>query len=272
MITKMATTSSSSSSSIPQPQRTRIQVGLVTKNNSEVPILHSILKPSSSSSSIQNIEPTTTQSINNTTHTITNNNTAITHTSTNNQLPDTKDITFCDKTMFDLCDSHFAARHGGKKRKKNNSDGTQGSETSNPTKRNVRLNIDQNADTNVASGPMVEIVNGKIVVKQSSLVATNTRSGTIYDDYEEVVEDNFPTATYRSFAASTHSPVWTIEATRLFYKALRQCGTDFTMMQAYFPTRSRKQLKLKYFREERLHPDLITHICNTSVPLDLNPF
>lgn len=119
---------------------------------------------------------------------------------------------------------------------------------------------------------MVEIVNGKIVVKQSSLVL-NPTNPLMYDDYEEVVEDNYPTATYSSFLKRQPSPAWNVEETRLFYQAVRQCGLEFTMMQiAFFPSRTRKQLKAKFYREEKSQPDLIKRALNTSLPLELSLF
>ena len=94
-------------------------------------------------------------------------------------------------------------------------------------------------------GPQVELVKGNIVVKESSLTVVPETS---IEDYEEIVEGLHPTAKYSSFSDKIYSPTWGIEETRLFYDALRQCGTDFTLMQAFFPTRTRKQIKFKFFR------------------------
>jgi transcription factor TFIIIB component B'' len=59
---------------------------------------------------------------------------------------------------------------------------------------------------------------------------------------------------------------------RIFYQALRQCGTEFSMMQMLIPGRTRDQLKLKFQREERQHPELVKRALETSVPLELTPF
>ena len=45
---------------------------------------------------------------------------------------------------------------------------------------------------------------------------------------------------------------WCPEETRAFYSALRFTGLDFTLMEAYFPGRDRKQLKAKYDVEEKM--------------------
>ena len=38
------------------------------------------------------------------------------------------------------------------------------------------------------------------------------------------------------------------EETRTFYSALRQVGQDYSLMQTFLPGRTRKQLKMKFFR------------------------
>src|SRR3954464_2042732 len=35
---------------------------------------------------------------------------------------------------------------------------------------------------------------------------------------------------------------WSVSETRLFFMALRQCGSDFTMIQRLFPGRTRKHI------------------------------
>lgn len=50
---------------------------------------------------------------------------------------------------------------------------------------------------------------------------------------------------------------WLKYDTIKFYKALSTVGTDFSMMQSLFPDRPRQNLKLKFKKEEKIHPDLI---------------
>ena len=166
------------------------------------------------------------------------------------------------QSLFDICDPHFIKKNNLSKRKL-----TKGTTKTNKQTTTIKSStvIKQNV------GPSVEIVNGQIVIKESSLVA-GSRSGTNYDDYEEVEEENYGTARYSSFTKRRPSPTWGIEETKLFYSALRQCGTDFTNMMAFFPGRTRRQLKLKYYREEKHHPDLIDYAINTSASLELAPF
>ena len=43
-------------------------------------------------------------------------------------------------------------------------------------------------------------------------------------------------------------------------------------MQSFFPNRTRRQLKLKFQREERERPELIQRYLNSGVSLDTEPF
>ncbi|XP_037708330.1 transcription factor TFIIIB component B'' [Drosophila subpulchrella] len=53
------------------------------------------------------------------------------------------------------------------------------------------------------------------------------------------------------------TPFWTSDETVRFYRSLQIIGTDFSLMCQMFPTRSRRDLKLKYKKEERTNGQLI---------------
>ncbi|RYH29991.1 hypothetical protein EON65_06635 [archaeon] len=90
-------------------------------------------------------------------------------------------------------------------------------------------------------------------------------------EYEEVEEGAMPTSRYSSYSNKKPSRAWGIEETRLFYQALRQCGTEFSMMQTFFPHRTRRELKLKFRREEGAHPELIKNTLFSQLPLGKYP-
>lgn len=75
-----------------------------------------------------------------------------------------------------------------------------------------------------------------------------SQSGNLDSEYVEVVEEKSRKTTYQSFSKVKRGTLWGIEETKHFYDALRQCGTDFTIMQGLFPSRSRRQMKLKFMR------------------------
>ncbi len=96
------------------------------------------------------------------------------------------------------------------------------------------------------SGLRVEMIDGKMVIKESSLIVNDT---TINEtEYEEVEEGALVTSRYSSFTNRRSAKAWGIEETRLFYNALRQCGLEFSLMQSFFPNRTRKEIKLKFRR------------------------
>ncbi|KAI4295295.1 hypothetical protein L6164_035356 [Bauhinia variegata] len=67
---------------------------------------------------------------------------------------------------------------------------------------------------------------------------------------------------YRSFMDKTPSGKWSKQDTELFYQAVREFGTDFSMIQQLFPGRTRHQVKLKYKKEERQHPLRLSEAMN----------
>lgn len=102
--------------------------------------------------------------------------------------------------------------------------------------------------------PQVQIVNGRIVINQQSLVVAaqaSTREDT--DSYRRVEEDR-PKLNYNSYSNRTPVERWKAEDTDLFYKALQQFGTDFELIQNLFPGRTRRQVKAKFKNEEKLNP------------------
>jgi len=53
------------------------------------------------------------------------------------------------------------------------------------------------------------------------------------------------------------TPTWSADDTVRFYRSLQIIGTDFSLMCQMFPKRTRRDLKLKYKREERINGQLI---------------
>ena len=51
------------------------------------------------------------------------------------------------------------------------------------------------------------------------------------------------------------SLTWSVADTDLFYTALAQCGTDFSLVAQFFPDRTRVHIKHKFHKEERTAPE-----------------
>lgn len=64
-------------------------------------------------------------------------------------------------------------------------------------------------------------------------------------------------ASINSFVNRKGPQHWTVKETERFYEALRQLGTDFGCMEAFFENRTRKQLKRKYQAEQTRNPRLV---------------
>lgn len=140
------------------------------------------------------------------------------------------------------------------------------------------------------AGPVVQIVNGEIVLQESSMVFQGSGAGNDPGDNMTVVEEEAEMAvvgaTYTSFAtgrrARPKTSHWTVEETQLFYEALRQVGLDFGTMEAYFEStgdpsirkRLRRQLKRKYQAEYTKNPALIEKALQPTgrVDIDLSVF
>ncbi|XP_075674341.1 uncharacterized protein LOC142643554 isoform X1 [Castanea sativa] len=70
--------------------------------------------------------------------------------------------------------------------------------------------------------------------------------------YEVPISDRL--INYQSYMDKTPRTRWSKQDTELFYEAVRQFGTDFSMIQQLFPGRTRHQVKLKFKKEERQYP------------------
>ncbi|GAU19714.1 hypothetical protein TSUD_78390, partial [Trifolium subterraneum] len=78
----------------------------------------------------------------------------------------------------------------------------------------------------------------------------------------ENITSTAPLLNYQSFMDKAPRGKWSTRDTEKFYEAIRQFGTDFTMIQQLFPDKTRHQIKLKYKKEERQHPLLLSDAVN----------
>lgn len=109
------------------------------------------------------------------------------------------------------------------------------------------------------SGPIMRIVNGEIVLDNTSLqVDRHADAARAAGDLEDVVESSFTRKINQaSYGKRTKTETWDEEMTDLFYRGLRIFGTDFMVISKMFPGRSRRQIKLKFNNEERRDPQRI---------------
>ncbi|KAL7912918.1 hypothetical protein GGI35DRAFT_441460 [Trichoderma velutinum] len=130
-----------------------------------------------------------------------------------------------------------------------------------------------------ASGPQFRIVDGQIIIDQSSLVMDrHARAAATRGDMETVEENDFTRLITSSSFMNTSKlkgpNIWTDEETELFYRGLRMFGTEFEMISHMFPNKQRRHVKLKYNREERHCPHLINAalIGEKTVRIDIDEY
>ncbi|KAI8375940.1 uncharacterized protein BYT42DRAFT_572842 [Radiomyces spectabilis] len=122
----------------------------------------------------------------------------------------------------------------------------------------------------------VRLVNGKIVLDADSLtVDTSAPAEEVSYEAMEVVEETGMTrkVNSRTYGKHVQSPRWSADETERFYDVLAQCGTDFETMSILIPNRTRNQVRMKFNREERAHPEKVKDILyRKRKPLDLAKF
>lgn len=107
--------------------------------------------------------------------------------------------------------------------------------------------------------PQVRIdANGNVVIDQDSLfVSANVERREDTSTGLVVLEGTGRRVTSLTWMKREKATKWSDAETERFFESLEKYGTDFQVMEAVFPGRSRRQLKLKYKKEERGHPERV---------------
>lgn len=110
----------------------------------------------------------------------------------------------------------------------------------------------------LGGGPVMRIVNGQLVLDESSTqhdrhAEADRERGDLETKEEHEYSRRVTIRTNARRQAQTN--FWPAEDTEKFYHGLRMFGTDFNMISKMFGgLRSRRQIKLKFNREERANP------------------
>ncbi|WAQ84399.1 hypothetical protein PtA15_4A852 [Puccinia triticina] len=107
--------------------------------------------------------------------------------------------------------------------------------------------------------PQLRVVDGQMVLDQDSL-AVDRRDHTPPLDDMEVVEESDATRLVNSntWSKAVRGERWSADETSLFYDAVRLFGSDFEMISQLFPGRTRRQIRLKWNKEEKINGAEIT--------------
>ncbi|SCV70699.1 BQ2448_3461 [Microbotryum intermedium] len=136
---------------------------------------------------------------------------------------------------------------------------------------------DDDEDRFVETGyaAQVRLIDGEFRVDEASLEVDRAQQArnTQLEPLERV-EDNQQNkyTNSASWGKARTTAKWTAYETEVFYDALRQFGTDFEMIAGLFPTRTRRQIKSKWVREDRENPKKITAALMNKKEIDLNHY
>lgn len=119
----------------------------------------------------------------------------------------------------------------------------------------------EKTDDNAVAPQLKVDEHGNIVIDQTSLIISAATAGagdapnsavTSFENYQHT--RHITSATFSKRESSTK---WEMPETERFFEALQKFGCDFSLIEASFQGRSRRQLKLKFKREERENPDCV---------------
>ncbi|KAI9617143.1 hypothetical protein KEM48_004932 [Puccinia striiformis f. sp. tritici PST-130] len=121
------------------------------------------------------------------------------------------------------------------------------------------FNVDDYVPQASLYAPQLRVVNGQMILDQDSL-EVDRRDQDVELDEMEVVEESDATRLVNSstWSKSIRGERWTVNDTGLFYDAVRLFGSDFEMISQLFPGRTRRQIRLKWNKEEKKSPEEIT--------------
>ncbi|KAG5683609.1 hypothetical protein PVAND_012882 [Polypedilum vanderplanki] len=101
--------------------------------------------------------------------------------------------------------------------------------------------------------------NGEMVLDESSLVVENEeqKKNRILLANTNVVLHDDSSGSYGYYKRQKRTREWPQDETIKFFRCLNTVGTDFSLMLNLFPNRSRRDLKLKFKKEEKNNPSLV---------------
>lgn len=137
-----------------------------------------------------------------------------------------------------------------------------------------RAGREREASTRARAGIKLRLVNGQMVVDDQSLRVdrhANAAAEAEAETLEEVEENDLTRrVTSGSWMKREKIEPWDEDLTDRFYEGLRMFGTDFMIISKMFPGRTRRQIKLKFTREERQDPVRVKEaLTGPRIPMDL---
>lgn len=125
--------------------------------------------------------------------------------------------------------------------------------------------------------PNTIIVDGQIQIDETSLQLDRHANAAVERDVEQLegVDESELTRPINagSWMKREKSGQWNEQLTDMFYDGLRMFGTDFGMISKMFPGRTRRSIKLKFCKEEKLNMQKIKDtLMGATIPVDMEEF
>lgn len=119
-------------------------------------------------------------------------------------------------------------------------------------------NIPTDEENNTLPAPQIKVgPDGEIIIDEQSLVIENKQLKRSQEKIQKSkLVDGDSSTTYGVYKKGKRKP-WSEKETVRFYKALNALGTDFSLMLSLFPGKTRRDLKTKFKKEEKIRGGLI---------------
>jgi len=109
------------------------------------------------------------------------------------------------------------------------------------------------ASSEVAAAPQLKIgADGSLQIDENTLSANVTSNTHDLSSYTRV-NDDYRIINCKTYSKQAYARPWTQEETDLFYEAISCIGTDFTLIAKLFPARTRRQVKAKFVKEDKVN-------------------
>lgn len=189
----------------------------------------------------------------------------------------TKDIRIGKKfSRHDEIEKRDADRKAKLKARREDPDLSSSDDDRRRPKRRTRAPTEEAAPVDTSgAGPRMRLVDGQIVIDETSLNLDRHKIAAANAGIMEIVqEDEFTHITNSAtYMKKEKNKFWGYEEEEKFYDGLRQFGTDFEMIALLFKDRSRRHIKLKFNKEERVNPGKITAaLIKEKLPIDFDTY
>lgn len=180
-----------------------------------------------------------------------------------------------EKEMLE--DSDMSGNEGEEGEEGQNQGDAENADNGTPAGTEANASAKTKAPVVAAAGPRIRVVNGNIIIDESSLQVDRHQLAADAEEEMAIVEEDDFTRKVNSGTNQKRekNTRWDDDDTEKFYQCLRMFGTDFEMISKTFgKKRTRRQIKLKFNKEEKQNADRVTR-CLTGVKdeaMDLSKF